>query len=186
MAHVQEKFQVLAPPTEVWRKAADFSRWGGWLGLDAMAGKGLGGQFGRVEGEGLGARIGLFNGQELFQILTVTDWIPPERLILTMKDWSVIDATKALSQVMDPRIARHQAAWIAMTATFSLAISAADVVKMTSTVSIDIDVEFTHPFFGPLMNFFGPLDPTRSFLVQMARSFSRKLPLAFDEAQAGK
>ncbi|MFA6319156.1 MAG: SRPBCC family protein [Elusimicrobiota bacterium] len=170
MPSAKEQFTVLAPPPAVWRRITDFSRWGPWMVIEDPAAAGMGGQFARIDGEGSTARVGMFNGQELVQVFETTDYLPPERLKLRLKEWNVDAADRAITSFRkETHPGRHRwyAAWLSEQWDFSIQVAPGDVTKATTTVTLECSIEFTHPL-GFLL-----LPGAESWIVRMLRRFSQ-------------
>lgn len=171
MLQAEERFKVLLPPPDVWKKISDCRSWGAWLEIPRPTTKGLGETFAVLDGEGASARVGMFHGQDLLHVWETVEWFPPERVRVRLREWNADGAARALASAAGsaPANFRFQAKLFAQDLEFSISVAPGDITKATSEVTVGFSAEFTHSW-AFLFSVFIP----RSAVTSVLRGFSRR------------
>lgn len=164
MAKGGDSITLLAPPQAIWDRLVDFDRWTKWFHVP-FPNNGWGVDFQAVDKPGPAARVALRKKGKPLQVFQVVEWTPPQRFKLQLTQW-----------VLNKYI--HGGAG-SMGASILLVLTPND--KGETVVTMELEAEYTHPFFGPIYNLLIPLGGT---LDRIAFEFFRRFPASLAEAES--
>ena len=168
MATIQDSSDFLVPIQTAWDRLADFSLWSGYHIFPAVKGSGFGDTPRLVEGEGPSAKLGLFDKDMLMQTYSVTQWTPPQRLILTLDPWKWESGTYSDAGRIPGALGRFIGSMKALDSSISIDLS--PISPGETRVALRIHFHFTHVLMGPMLNLLLGLK-LRSLLRQCAANF---------------
>lgn len=143
-------------------------------------GNGLGDTPKFLGGEGTGIKLGMFEGDMLLQTYSVTEWVPPTRLVLTLDPWKWENAAYVEGKPLPGFLGKAIGSMKALESTYSFLLSSAGPGQTKLTVSIYY--RFTHEIWGPIFHLAGWL-PIKWAMQRCAANFLQYFTLSFDESK---
>ena len=132
MTSVKNSFSLLTKPEPIWQALTDFSRWGSYVVIRDARSKGWGDRWQAMDEPGRSMRLNVYDGTELMQEWSASEWTPPNRLVVASNAW-------------------HGSPQVAMQS--SLEFTLTPKTPAETVVTIRFESRFTHPLLGFVLSF---------------------------------